>query len=781
MAEIARLLSDPTCRLLTLVGPGGAGKTRLALEAAAGQREAFTDGVHFVPLQPLYSPDYFVTTIAESVGLPIHQAGDPKQQLLNGLGNKRLLLVMDNFEHLLEGAGIVSDILARAPAVKVIATSREALNLQEEHLWPVSGMRFPKANGATADADRPLEAYSAVKLFTQSAHRIRADFSLAEELAGVIRICQLVDGMPLGIELASAWVRVLSCDEIAREIERSLDFLETHVRNVPPRHRSMRAVLDHSWSLLTEAEREVLKRLSVFRGGFTRGAVQEITGASLPALSALVDKSLLRREESGRYTLHDMVCQYASEHLHAAPGEYAAARERHCAYFMTFVQQQWDDMRGSRPKEAMAAIDDELDNVRVAWLWAVEQRREAEIDKALDSLWFYYDSRGRYQEGERAFSKAAEALGADSPVKQKSMVLGRVLVRLGVLCNSLSQYEQAKALIEAGLRISRRYEVAEEIALGLTRLGEVHAFAENFAKDVRHFFHDSLAIYEEIGDKWGMAFALNWLANLTDGPEGERYSERSLALFQEVGSQWGVAIRLPCMAFQAVDRADYDLARQLAEQGYAACSDIGIGWGAAMALEVLGSLHYETGQYSEALQFLERALKKAVELHLARYVAYAAYTLSLVMTKIGQRALAIDAAALCLRTLMYQRGWGGATGFEGALPSDIIEAALERSKTLDPDAAVKALLADLAALRAEAGALPSPALAASQPLDEPLTERELEILHLIAEGMSNRQIAEALVLSLGTVKWYVSQIYSKLQVSSRTQAVAHARELKLIS
>ncbi|MBN1284629.1 MAG: AAA family ATPase [Anaerolineae bacterium] len=774
MDEITNLLTDPACRLLTLIGPGGIGKTRLALEAAAGQIRAYPDGVYFVPLQAVSSPEYIISTIAEAVRLQIYQAGDPRQQLLNYLGEKKLLLLLDNFEHLVEGVEIVSDILARAPGVKIIATSREALHLQEEWLWPVQGMRFPEIDRAQSGGHLRIEDYSAVQLFVERARRMRADFSFEDEQDGVFQVCALVEGMPLGIELASAWVRVLSCDEIAQEIKRSLDILETRARNVPLRHRSMRAVLEQSWQLLTETEQGVFKRLSVFQGCFTREAAQAVAGAPLPMLSVLVDKSLLRSDAAGGYDMHELVRQYAEEKLDERPDLRDRTHDLHCTYYIDFLQAQWEPMRGSRPGEALDAIEGEIENIRAAWHWAIAHTKEAEIERGLDSLWFFYDTRSRYREGAKIFAKTAEALGADKPTGEKSLLLGKVQARQGVLDNSLSLLGEAKALLQEGLAVARRFGARDEIAFILARLGEIAGFEWKYAEAIQ-YFNESFAIYEEIGDKWGMAFVLNWLGNLSqDGVERKRTFERCLALFQEIDSQWGIAMAIPCKAYAMFESKEYEKVEKLAREGLTLCEKIGIRWGIVTALDALSTACYELGRYDEALCLRKRGLILSQEAQLVRYLVYGLVGIRFVLYAMGWKRKALEALALCYYYVVRTGGHMDFIHIEPEISPEEFAEARKLSQTFaDPDAALKALLDGLDAAAAEDAA-------PLQPLADPLTKREQEILQLVAAGRSNREIAKELILALGTVKWYINQIYSKLQVGSRTEAVAQARTLGLL-
>jgi predicted ATPase/DNA-binding SARP family transcriptional activator len=323
ISNIVQWLQDPACRLLTLAGPGGIGKTRLAIQVAQHfadnmtKAAEFTDGVFFVPLDTLSSVNSLVSAIAKVLNFPFYTSLDLKEQLVNFLHPKNLLLLLDNFEHLLDGAELISGLLATAPGVKALVTSRQALHIQEEWFHPVRGMAFPK-DATEWSEEKALEEYGAVQLFVQSARRALPGFSLNEEAEHVVRICQLVEGMPLGIELAAAWVRVLPCQTIAQELEQSLDLLTATWQNLPPRHRSIRTVFDHSWQLLTTSEQNVLQKLSLFQDGFQAETANTVAGASLSELAYLIEKSLLQLTPTGSYRIPELLRQFCAGRLEAA-------------------------------------------------------------------------------------------------------------------------------------------------------------------------------------------------------------------------------------------------------------------------------------------------------------------------------------------------------------------------------------------------------------------------------------------------------------------------------
>ncbi len=322
--KLAELFADPDCRLLTIAGPGGIGKTRLAIELARDQAESFPDGAFFVPFAPLTSPASMPNAITNALNVDMTGGTNAAEQLVSHLKTRNLLLVLDSLEHLLDGIDLVRGIWERAPWVKLLVTSRVRLNLRAEQVFTLAGL--------TSLDETAVEESDAVKLFLQTARNGGHELS-ESAMPTVVRICQLLGGMPLAIELAASWLKVLTPEEIVTEITRGIDVLQASARDVPERHKSIRAVFDSSWKLLTESEREVLRKLSVVRGGGgRRDAAGAVTGASLFTLGKLVDSSFLTLDSGGRYEQHPLVLEYARERLAEQPEEQAEVEERHGLY-----------------------------------------------------------------------------------------------------------------------------------------------------------------------------------------------------------------------------------------------------------------------------------------------------------------------------------------------------------------------------------------------------------------------------------------------------------------
>jgi serine/threonine protein kinase/two-component SAPR family response regulator len=633
MAEIGERLCDPVCRLLTLVGPGGIGKTRLAVEAVKVHESRYAHGACFVPLAPLRSAEAIVPAVAQALGLRLYEGAEPSEQVLDYLQSRNLLLILDNCEHLLAplvgGGSLVTDILRTAPDVCILATSRERLNVQGEYLIPVVGMDYPALTpGLSPEGGRGEVAdgvqHSAVRLFLHSARRVRPDLDLADDaLAQVVHICRLVEGIPLAILLAATWVELLTPAEIAREIGTEIGFLETDLRDVPARHRSMRAVFDASWRLLGKRERMVLRGLSAFCGGFTRRAAQAVTRASLRDLMALTHKSLLRRTAEGRYDLaHELLRQYAREKLEDS-GQADAVRDAHTAYYARFMRQRDEDLEGRRQVAALDEIEADLQNVRAAWTWALERRDHTAIGYLFNSLNWFGTYRSRYHEHQDLFRRARERL-APRPGEEPHLVWGRVL--LAEFYSSGQEVDRAQ--VERGLAIARRYGWRRGVAVALQILGQIAA-ERGDPDEAISLYEESIAVCRKAGNRFFEAEGLTYLAEayrLSGRPEQAIESARqSLVLSREIGDRFWAARSLANTGVISFYTGNYAEAWDHLQEASALYRQIGHREGVAATNAVLSKLAGLRGDLEQYEALKEEALAIAQDIGGRRVMQSARY------------------------------------------------------------------------------------------------------------------------------------------------------------
>lgn len=621
LANLNDLLQDPSCRLVTLVGLAGIGKTRLAIQAAHSQRAHFEDGVFFVSLSPLTSPNMIAAAISNAMGLELHGSARPEEHLLVNLQEKHILLVLDNFEHLIDGSGLLSKIVLEALHTRILVTSRERLNLQGEWIFDVPGLPYPASPEETRLEH--VQAYESVQLFLQSATRVHPGFTLDEtNWKDVIYICKLMEGMPLGIELAAAWVRVLSCREIAREIKKNLNFLKASARDIPERHRSLRAALDHSWALLSSQEKEVFSRLAVFRGGFRKEAAQEVAGASLENITTLLDKSLLKRVGEERYDLHELVRQYTNARLQSNTQEYARTRNRHSSYYAALLEKWAESIRGPKQMDILEQMEDEIDNIRDAWSWMIAHHQAENIQRSLRSLWNFHEIRARFWEGAALFGEAVVAFqsqeeAASNRQTQHSALLARLQAQQGYFLAHLDQYEEAAQLLDQSASVLRASADQAALAETLTYFAYMKYRMGTFV-DAEQHARESLHLNRMLDNRLGIVFGLIILSYvaLAKGKYEQAYtlSSEGLSLCRDfLRDPHGTADCLITLTAAARRLGHYDQAKKWAEESLEISTTINDRWSMAQTLRQLGLLSLELGETERAEEFLRQSVARSRE------------------------------------------------------------------------------------------------------------------------------------------------------------------------
>jgi predicted ATPase/DNA-binding CsgD family transcriptional regulator len=832
VAAVCARLTSPDVRLLTLTGPGGTGKTRLALQAAADLRPAFAGGVTFAALGPVVDAAAVPSAVAAALGLEQAVGGDPARalpDLLAGWGGRdgppqdagqgpRLLLVLDNFEQVQDAAPFVADLLAAAPETRFLVTSRSPLHLAAEHEYPVPPLPLPDPTGPHELA--ALDRIGAVRLFVQRAQAARPDFHLtAENAPAVAEICRLLDGLPLAIELAAARIKLLPPQALVDRLRppRSatappgpgrLGLLTGGARDLPERQQTLRRTLDWSHDLLASPEQRLFARLGVFAGGCSLEAATEVCASpgALPAepldlLASLVDKSLLRQEEPApgavRFHMLETVQEYAAERLEQS-GEGPAVRRAHAAHYRALAEQAEPELRGPQQDLWLLRLSAEDENLRAALRAALAERDATTALRLGGALWWYWYLRGLQREG-RGWLRAALDLGGGGPHSGPTAPPAPPAPPAAGV--DLEWLRTALGGPSAGG--ARAFGAARAKALNGAA---VLAYQEGQYDDARPLAEEALALWEVLGDGRNAAAALTILGNvardLGDAAGARAHSEASLALRRTAADRWGEALELNNLGLVALQEGDLPLAERLFAESLAIKEAIGDHGGVAFSLASLGALALLRADLPLARQSLSRglAILQQTPARASLPLLLGAFALLAAAQHRHPQALRLAGAAAAAHDLV------------GVSAPPFWQSLLERSlaparQVLGPrapaafaagqampleDAARYAVEAvgdtppaedDLSAAPPPPGAPPeagvAPAGAAGPPegrkrLPGGLTEREGEVLRLVTAGKTNRQIAADLFLSEKTVARHMNNIFDKLGVSSRAAATAFA-------
>ena len=613
LAELGAMLADPDGRLLTILGPGGIGKSSLARRAMALIGSRFGGGTLWVEMQDLGDSSAVIARLAQLLEVEINAAGDPLDQLARCLGTERSLLVLDNAEHLADLPALIDRLLAAAASLCLLVTSRARTHCGHERLLPLAGLAVPDEDSRDLEA---ASAFDAVRLFELRATAARRDFRLAPHLNAVIEITEAVAGLPLAIELAAGWVRLLPPEEIARDLRDSVDLLERDpaLRGQParPEHHSMRAVLERSWQLLAPRERQALAALAVFQGGFTRAAALRVAAVPLPLLSSLADKSLVAAEPGGRFGMHPLVASDAMQRLEQEPGRAAEVRNQHAEFFALHLAALAPHAIGDQ-RLLVAGMTAEYANCRAAWLYAVAQQRADLVHAMVRALWSFFENRGRLREGIVLLSPAL-ALPEQGPAAQRA--LARLRHGLSMLHHRKGDAREALELARGGVAGAEHCGDTEAYVGCVLNTGTC-LWHDGQVQDAREWFERGLAIARARADRHCIAWSLGnlglCLGFLGEFDEAQSCLTQALAGSRELGDQYNVGVHLINLGGLLSGRHDWPGALQHFEQALHHCATYGIESQANYLQINLGHLRLRLGQTEAARAHFELALRKGRE------------------------------------------------------------------------------------------------------------------------------------------------------------------------
>lgn len=600
---------------------------------------------------------------------------------------------MDNFEHLMAGAGIVSEILQNTSGVKVLATSRERLNLKSETMVNIVGM-----DEANQDA---------VALFLQSGAKAQPGFEPAsDELTQIENICRFVGGMPLAIELAASWLHVLSVDEINDELKKGLDILETEVRDAPERHRSIRDVFDQSRSLLDQSEQGIFMRLSIFRGGFTRQAAQQVAGASLKQIAGLVNKSIVKRDpNTGRLELHDLLRQYAQERLESTP-QADSTKEAYATYYANFMQENWRRLRGSEQISALREIEADIENVRAAWRYYLDEQNASQLKKFIHGFWLVYWIRGWVRGAIELFADCADALAQAEHDPDLQAVRASAMAHHGGFLSYVGLPDEGYKLVRKSIDILEGLDYPLGLAFAFHSM-TVAAYYLNRQDEQKEAAYKFLKFAESSSNKWLLAYGL-WFASFAESrvknyQESRRLADASLKVSEEINNSFGLAWSFATLGQRAIRHGDYAEAKDYYLRSLQMARKLKFTWYSSNAIKYLGEIALLAQDTAEAQEYLTQSLKVAYDLGLERDLANLLYDFA--SLRVAQNKLEEGVALISLllgQPASHLARWGGGrirdrartllAKLESKLSQDVYAEALRRSELLNLDDVVVELI-----------------------------------------------------------------------------------------
>lgn len=604
LRELPQLFRDPAYRLVTLLGPGGSGKSRLALELARREADAFPHGVVHVPLEGVDDTGLIPDLLCAAAGVPVPGDADPTETFLDFLSHGRHLVVLDNFEQLLGGANLAAQLASAMNGV-VLVTSRVSLGLRSEHLYEVSGLAYPEDPAAPDFHDAP-----AVRLFVQAARRTSPSYELADgDRQALIGLCRFVAGLPLYIEHLASWVRLMPPHVMLQELAGGLELFSTGFDDLPERHRRLSQVLEGSWGLLARPTSEVLAGLTVFRGGFTIDSAREVAGADLSSLRELLDHSFITPAPTKRFTIQEANRVFAHNKLLGHKALLDEVLGKRADYFMRFASDANAGMRSAAQAEWLSRQDDELGNIRALLAWARDN--DPRLGLAVTTkLAAYWDNRALWREALDNIDYFLEH------APERRSIYADALRSASYLNQRVGNMSEAEARLTAAIDLYEELNDKEGLASALVRAGAFHAQRGQLALTVQSF-ERSLALYEELGQEFGISLCLLNLgvahSSLYDYERSREYMERALVLKRGLGDAFGLMLTTSALAYIAVYESRLDEAGPLIHEALTQCDELGLVAEKAHALITLGWLKRERGELSDAREVFNEALRLADE------------------------------------------------------------------------------------------------------------------------------------------------------------------------
>lgn len=833
VASICELLQRQAVRLLTILGPGGIGKTRLAIHVATVLQEHFVDGVYFISLASITAPDFVAPAIAQGFG--VQEVGEQPvfEQVKVALRTKQTLLLLDNFEHVVSAAPVLTELLIACPRLKILVTSRAVLHIQGEYEYPTPPLAVPDIKQVSEV--EALAQNASMMLFIQRAQTVRHDFTLTNVNAKTIAdICIRLDGLPLAIELAASRIKMFPPQALLGKLERRFDVLTSAVRDIPIRQRTLYNTIAWSYDLLDAQEQQLFCALSVFTGGCALATIEDcITGfleetdETLPVLdrvSSLLDKSLLlqleQEGEEPRFAMLETLREYGQERLQKS-GKAEAIRNAHAMYFLTYVEEAEPHLKDAQQLLWMARIEREHENVRAA-LERLIDRKETELAARLCAAlgWFWY-LKGYWSEGRRWIDAVLELSDGGTSTKAQA----KMLYSAGNLAYYQDDYQTARTMLVKSIELCRELGLEQELAHALSTLGML-MLVQGDSHAARLLLEECEHLCRTRGYTWELAHLLRKLSHIAwskgDLTRAEAFAQEGLLLARKLGDTSLIATTLSALSGIANSQGNLTQATTLTQETLVLAQKLGDKSLIATATQNLGYLAAQQGQLSQASSYAQEALSLFRELGDKTFITAALHSLghiALLQEKTTQAvesyreglSLAeeignemqmgwhlIGLAGIAEKEGLYQKACRLLGAAKVRFDVNVYMNATERAEYDDLVRRIRTQLGENAfdtlwtqgramtpqeALNSEEQAAPQPVVTTTPPSgNNPagLTAREMEILRLVAQGLTDAQVAEKLVISTRTVSWHLTTIYSKLAVSSRSAATRYAIEQHLL-